>query len=241
MLFLTDHDSVSGFPEAQQAAQGSGTAVYCGIEINTSQSDQVHILGYGFDQTNPAFLSRLEEFRERRVQRVRKIVANLNAHGLPVSFEDVKTASHETLGRPHVADALRRKGLVRSRQEAFNRFLVRGKPGYVDPMGPTPEEAIALIRGAGGFAVLAHPETVKGVQDELPRWIEQGLEGLETYYGAHSPSAINRFAALASQYGLISTGGSDFHGPESGRDKALGVEVPEAVFERFLERFRSCN
>lgn len=232
---------MSGFPEAEAAALDLKLKVYCGIEINTSQKDQVHILGYGFDWRDGGFIASLEEFRRRRVLRIGRIVENLQKHGLNISFEDVQATSHETLGRPHVADALRRKGIVQSRQEAFNRFLIRGKPGYVEPVGPSPLEAIEVIRNAGGFASLAHPETVKDVASELPLWISKGLEGLEVYYGAHSPSAINKFKAIAESHGLLATGGSDFHGPGSGREKALGVEVPEDVFERFMARLAQCN
>ena len=109
VLFLTDHDSVSGFPEALEAGRAAGLDVRCGIEINTAYKDSVHILGYGLDWTSPAFLARLAEFRERRTTRIRRIVENLRALGFPIDFADVQAASHETLGRPHVADALRRK------------------------------------------------------------------------------------------------------------------------------------
>lgn len=241
LLFLTDHDSVTGFPEAETAAREKGVSVRCGIEINTCQADQVHILGYGLRWRDPAFVLRLEEFRSRREKRARLIVEKLQGLGLDIRFSDVQAASHETLGRPHVADALRRKKIVHSRQEAFNRYLMGGKPGYVPPMGPTPEEAITLIRDAGGFSSLAHPESVKDLGGDLPRWVEMGLGGLEVYYAAHGPSAREKFTQLAARYGLVATGGSDFHGPGSGRDFPLGVEIPDEVFAVFLERLDRCN
>lgn len=240
ILFLTDHDSVSGFPEALEAARGTGVDLRCGIEINTSQSDSVHILGYGLRWQDPAFAGRLAEFRERRTVRVRRIVENLRKHGLDISFEEVQGASHETLGRPHVADALRKKGIVGSRQEAFNRFLVRGKPGYADPMGPTPAEAIGLIREAGGFASLAHPQTVKNAAG-LAEWAALGLEGLEVYYASHKEGEVKRFGDIARHHGLLATGGSDYHGPGSGRDGPMGVDVPEEVYEKFMERLARCG
>lgn len=206
----------------------------CGIEINSVHSN-VHILGYGFRFDDAAFLERLEEFRRRRTVRVGRIVENLRAAGLDLAYEDVVGASHQTLGRPHVADALIRKGIVRSRQEAFNRFLVRGKPGFVESMGPTPEEAISLIRAAGGFASLAHPETL-GSTRTLESLKAAGLEGLEAYYGAHTPSDVVRSLRAAEALGLLPTGGSDYHGPGSGREKALGVEVPEEAFAAFEDR-----
>lgn len=240
LLVLTDHDSVSGFPEAEAAGKDSGMTVRCGIEINTSQSDRVHILGYGLDWRGEAFAARLAQFRARRAQRIERIVENLRRHGLDILLEEVQAASHETLGRPHVADALKRKGIVRSRQEAFNRFLSPGKPGYAESMGPTPEEAITLIREAGGFASIAHPQTLRGTA-EIGGWVQSGLEGLEVYYGAHGPADIKRFSDIAAHHGLIPTGGSDFHGPGSGRQESLGVEIPDEAFGRFAERLSRCS
>lgn len=236
---MTDHDSVSGYPEAESAAREAGLDLRCGIEINTIYRDNVHVLGYGFRWNDAAFRGRLEEFRRRRRQRVERIVENLRKLGLEISFEDVAAAAHEAIGRPHVADALRRKGIVGSRQEAFNRFLAKGKPGYVDSMGPTPEEAITMIRDAGGFSSLAHPETMS---DESPirGWMALGLEGVEAYYSTHTPSQVAYYLRLAETHGMLVTGGTDFHGPGSGRDKPLGVEVPDAVFGRFTERLARC-
>lgn len=245
IFFLTDHDNVAGFPEARKAGQKSGLAVHCGVEINTSAIDQIHILGYGIDWQNPDFLSQLEEFRARRRLRAQRIVERLQAHGIAITLEDVAAAAHGNdpaapLGRPHVADALRSKGLVRNREDAFKRFLTRGKPGYVEPMGPSPEEAIALIRNAGGFSSLAHPETVSSVTEKLAHLKAKGLEGLEVYYGANGPAPRGRWENMAKTHGLLPTGGSDFHGPETGRDRLLGVEVPSGVLESFLERLKNC-
>lgn len=182
----------------------------------------------------------MAEFRGRRVERIRRIVEKLNQAGIELSFEEVQADSRETLGRPHVADALRRKGIVRSRQEAFRRFLLKDKPGYVASMGPMVEEAIGLIREAGGFCSVAHPETLAD-KGELARWAGMGLEGIEVYYSSHSPSEILAYGQLARQYGLLATGGTDFHGPGSGRDQALGVEVPEEIYGAFVERLAKCS
>lgn len=211
----------------------------CGIEINTVYKDNLHILGYGIRWQDAVFSQRLEQFRARRLLRIERIVENLRKHGLDISLEEVKGFSRETLGRPHVADALRRKGIVHSRQEAFNRFLIRGKPGYVESMGPSPQEAIALIKEAGGFCSLAHPQTV-GDPSGIAQWVKCGIEGLEVYYSTHKPSEIVRYSDQARGLGLIATGGTDFHGPNSGRDQPLGVDVPDDVFDRFMERLAKC-
>ena len=240
LAFLTDHDTVSGFPEARDAALEKGLDLRCGIEINTIHKDNVHILGYGIRWDAPAFAAQLEVFRGRRETRVARIVEKLRALGLNIAVEDVIAEGKQTLGRPHVADALKRKGFVSNRQEAFNRFLAKGKPGYVESAGPTPEEAIALIREAGGFCSLAHPETLAD-ETLLPGWIALGLEGIEAYYSTHRPTQTAYYLKLAAELGLMTTGGTDFHGPGSGREKPLGVDVPDEVFDRFVERLSRCS
>ncbi len=240
MMILTDHDTVSGFPEAREAGEAISFDVRCGIEINTNRSDQVHILGYGIDWREPAFAAQLKDFRGRRAVRVGKMVSLLQGQGLDISVEDVKAGSTESLGRPHVADALRRKGIVKNRKTAFSRYLMPGKPGYVPSMGPTPVEAIRLVRSVGGFAVLAHPQTLSD-WDDFDAWLKEGLEGLEAYYGAHSPSVINKYVDMAREHGLLVTGGSDFHMPQSSRETYLGVKLPEEVCAVFMERLQKCS
>ena len=240
LLVLTDHDTVSGFEEAAAATAGSSLDVRCGIEINTRLGDSVHVLGYGIRWRDPGLLGRLAQFRERRLERIRMIAENLSRQGVAISFDEVRGESRETLGRPHVADALIRKGIVRSRQEAFNRYLMRGRPAYVEPMGPSVEEAFALIREMGGFASLAHPQTVKDLSP-LKEWAGLGLEGLEVHYAGHTPAERKRYSDIARSLGLLATGGSDFHGPGSGRDGQLGVDMPEEDYVRFMERLSRCG
>lgn len=240
LLVLSDHDSVSGFPEAQAAALGRAVDLRCGVEINTRYGENVHVLGYGMRWQDPGFAARLADLRERRVQRLHRILEKLQGLGMALSYEEVRGGAPETLGRAHVADALRRKGLVASRAEAFRRLLAHGRPAYVESLGPTPEEAIAWIREAGGFAALAHPGAVAQPSD-IETWIRAGLEGLEVYYGAHTPSDVARYQEWAQRWGLLATGGSDYHGRSSGRDGPLGVEVPEDVPARFIERLSRCG
>jgi predicted metal-dependent phosphoesterase TrpH len=240
LLALSDHDSVSGFVEAQAAAQGRRLDLRCGVEINTSHGENVHILGYGIRWQDPRLLAALVDFRERRLRRLRRMLEKLGALGVELSYEDVRAGAPESLGRGHVADALRRKGVVSSRAEAFRRFLAQGRPAYVESLGPSVEEAIALIRGSGGFAVVAHPGTVAD-KEEIEAWTTAGLEGIEAYYAGHSPSDIIRFQNLADRFGLVVTGGSDYHGRGSGREGPMGVEVPEEVGRCFLERLARCS
>ena len=240
MLILSDHDSVSGFPEAAAAAQGRTLDLRCGVEINTRHGENVHILGYGIRWQDEGLLAALSEFRERRQRRARLILENLARLGIGLDFADLRGEGPGSVGRAHVAEALRRKGVVSNRAEAFRRFLAQGKPAYVESLGPSVEEAIALIREAGGFAVLAHPGTVADLEI-LGRWVAAGLEGLEVYYLGHSPSATVRFQDLADRLGLIATGGSDYHGRGSGRAGPMGVEVSPEVHRCFLERLSRCG
>ena len=239
LAFLTDHDSVSGYPEALEASKTDGVDLRCGIEINTIHADNVHILGYGFRWQDAQFAAKLAEFRKRREVRVARIVEQIQKLGVAIDMAEVVAQGHQTLGRPHVADALRKKGIVGSRAEAFNRFLAKGKPGYVESAGPTPEEAIALIREAGGFCSLAHPETVRD-ESLIAGWKALGLEGIEAYYSTHRGTQTVHYLKLAQDIGLLTTGGTDFHGPGSGREKPLGVDVPDDVFDRFIERLSRC-
>lgn len=235
ILVLTDHDSVAGFPEARDEASRSGLRIGCGIEINTREPEQVHILGYGIDPGSPILAERLADYRERREQRAILIVERLRRRGIEITIEEVRGTSRETLGRPHVADALRRKKIVHSRGEAFERYLSPGAAAYVEPMGPGVEEAIDTIRRAGGWASLAHPLTIPKSAD-IGAWVELGLEGLEAHYSTHTRPQIGRLVELANRYGLHATGGSDYHGPGTGRDVPGGVAFSDEEFAKFEGR-----
>lgn len=240
LLALSDHDSVSGFSEAQAAAQGRPLDLRCGVEINTRHGENVHILGYGIRWQDSGLLAALAEFRERRLRRLEGMLEKLGALGVELTCEEVRGDCRETLGRAHVADALKRKGVVPTRAEAFRRFLAQGRPAYVESLGPSVAEAIALIRAAGGFAAVAHPGTVADKED-IEAWVQSGLEGIEVYYAGHSPSDIIRFQDLADRFDLVVTGGSDYHGRGSGREGPMGVEVPEEIGRSFLRRLARCG
>jgi len=240
LLTLTDHDSISGGPDLFAAAKAEGLDVRLGIEINCAgegAADRVHILGYGIDPASPGFAERLSEFRERRTVRSKMIVEKIRALGIAIEFADVRAGAFETLGRPHVADALRRIGAVKSRKEAFDRFLIKGKPGYVESMGPSPAEAIALIRDARGTACLAHPQTA-GKENELDDLFRSGLQGIEVLYAGHTPSQVRNYGDWALAKGILAVGGSDFHGPGTGREEILGVDYSDAAAGPVLETLK---
>ena len=218
-MALTDHDTVAGLAEAREEAAGQGVAFLGGLEISAElQPGTMHILGYGFDEGSAHLLERLEYVRRARRERNPKIIANLNGLGFEIRLEEVAAkAGGEVLGRPHFAQVMLDKGYVESTQEAFDKYLAKGKPAYMDKERLSPGESVNVIRSAGGVAVLAHPLQLKARSDEefealIGGLVDAGLQGMECYYRNHTPEVTRNFLLLAKRFGLIPTGGSDFHG-----------------------------
>lgn len=233
LFALTDHDSVEGVEEAGREAVSLGMAFVSGVEISTREHDHLHILGYHVDVHNAALRAFLEEHRNNRRERVRKSVEALAEAGVPITFAGVCALAGNILSRAHIADFLRSRGLANSRQLAFTRFLVPGRPGYVPPQGASFDEAVSVIRGAGGLAVLAHPGAVRECWD-FPRWVASGLGGIEAYYATHTVSLTRELLELADRYKLVVTAGSDYHGPKSGRSKNTGLALADEDCELML-------
>ncbi|OGR43434.1 MAG: hypothetical protein A2X28_00885 [Elusimicrobia bacterium GWA2_56_46] len=199
------------------------------MELSTRLHDNLHVLGYGLNLKDPVFLARLEDFRGRRLERIKIIIGLLKGQGFEVSFEELDTITDRTYGRPHIAELMKRKGFVKTRQKAFEKYIAYGKPAYSPPRGPDMEEAIKTIKEAGGIAVLAHPGVVYNVL-ELGKWKEMGLDGIEAFYPAHTNVLIREFLEMAKKHGLLVTAGTDFHGPGSGRGEMFGFEYHEEFF-----------
>ncbi len=233
---LTDHDVTGGWAEMGPALKREGIAYCYGVEISTRLHENLHILGYGIDPEDPVLAARLAEFRGRRTARIKKILDLLRGLGIGIAFEELPVPEGRTVGRPHVADLMRRRGLVNSRSQAFRRYLAPGAPAYVAPNGPSVEEAIRAVREAGGRAVLAHPGVVAKVLD-LPAWKEAGLGGIEAFYPAHTGAATREFLSLAARHGLFVTAGIDYHGPGSERDKMTGFEYSDEYFSEVKKAF----
>lgn len=229
-IAITDHDTVAAIPEALQRAQNYSTlTVIPGVEINTDvPGDEVHILGYYLDYQNQELENSLRRMRSSRQDRARKMIDLLSGLGKPVDWDRVqKIAGKGSIGRPHVAEALVEKGYVTTIKEAFDRFIGRNGPAYVEREKMLPEEAVILIRKAGGLAVLAHPKTLKNVEEMLSRLISVGLVGMEAHYGNYEGAEKKKLERMAERYGLIPTGGSDFHGFDSADETEIGgVNVP---------------
>ncbi len=220
-LALTDHDTLSGVPDAIRTSGARDIRVISGIEMSAAHDPgTLHILGY-FPSFPPRMEQSLEGLQRSRRERIPRIVDRLRGLGMELCLEDVqREAGCSQPGRPHVARAMLKKGLVGSFDEAFDTYLRSGRPAYVPKERMEWEQVIALIRGHGGMAVLAHPCTLDLDAAELhsfaARLRDAGLAGMEVWYPDHDPGMASLYADMAADLGLLATGGSDFHGIDPG-------------------------
>jgi hypothetical protein len=233
VLALTDHDSTEGIAEARAAAVAHpGMTIVPGIEINCDvDGGEIHVLGYYVDYEAPWFQEFCRAQRAERRERVHRMVARLGELGMAIEADEVFALVKEgSAGRPHVAQVMVNRGYVKSVREAFDRFLAAGKPGNVPRQKLTPEDAVRLIRKAGGVPVFAHPGLAK--RDEMiPRLVAAGLMGIECFYPEHLPGQTAGYADTCKRLGLVATGGSDFHGPRVRAAKLGSPSIPLAVWE----------
>jgi predicted metal-dependent phosphoesterase TrpH len=231
-IALTDHDTMDGVAEAVAAADQVGIRVVPGVELSATQDDrEIHLLGLHI-QRPAAIDESLRAFRERRHERAIQIVAKLNELGVSVSFDDVLArAGGAALGRPHLARVLIEGGWARDSRDAFDRYLGNGRPAYVPKHRLSMGDAIALVHAGGGLAVLAHPGA-EGRRDVIERFVALGLDGVEVRHPGHSAEDMNRLGALVDFFGLVRSGGSDWHGANEG-PRVLGVmRVPASWLEQ---------
>lgn len=218
VVAVTDHDTTDGLAEAAEAGGRLGVEVVPGVEFSAEyERTSVHVLCYWMDVANPELQTELSRLRDDRFRRGEMMVDKLRDLGFDVSFERVQEiAGGGNIVRPHVAQAMVEAGIVGSEEEAFERWIADGRPAHVPKHALDPLEALALIRGASGLCVLAHPG-MWGDQTEVPlelieRMAEAGMAGLEVDHTDHDPEQRARYRALADRLGLIPTGGSDCHG-----------------------------
>lgn len=233
---LTDHDTTDGVEKARKASEEHRILFTAGVEISTREHDHLHFTGYNLNVADPAFQQFLAENRKNRENRIRQIIRQLQNAGVDLTEEEVFSRASNTVSRAHVADALKAKKIVPSRQEGFRRYLVQGQAGYVPSAGVTALEAIRLIKKAGGIAVIAHPGIVSEHWN-FPAWTEAGLDGIEVFYPAHTFSLKQDLLDIARKYGLIATAGSDYHGPKSGRTTSPTMDIPQSHYDKILRKF----
>jgi predicted metal-dependent phosphoesterase TrpH len=249
LLAVTDHDTTDGVAGALVRAAGTPLEVWPGVEISTDvPQTEVHMLGYFVDPTNPQFQEILGRLRDSRVWRAEQMVTKLTGLGMPITFARVcQIAGTGTIGRPHVAQALLEAGFVATIKDAFDRYLSRNGPAYVERFKLTPEEAVQLIQQAGGMPVLAHPMYINPGQEagfDLNSFVhglrEVGLVGMECYYGDFAPESVRSLVRIAREFDLIPTGGSDFHGRGDYATELGDREIPPESIER-MRAWRAAN
>lgn len=218
-IALTDHDCTFGVPELMEAARTEPIEAVPGVEISVDvKKGTFHLLGYYMDCGDTHLEAVLERIRSGREVRNQEIFEKLRSHlNLDIEWSEVlDIAGDGVVGRPHFAEVLIRRGVVRNKPEAFARYLAKGKPMYVDRYRLSPADAINAIRGAGGVAVLAHPRTLDLQGKRLEAYVSElkdlGLQGMEVFYSEHSDDVMRDLLALSRRLELIATGGSDFHG-----------------------------
>lgn len=216
-LALTDHDRLEGIGPARRAAESLGIELVAGCELSCQHQATMHLLVYFVEPGSGPIQDELLRLQKGRDRRNVMLAERLSRLGLPVSLAEMQQeAGGEGVGRPHVAAILVRKGVVGSVAEAFDRWLAKGRPAYVEKDRLHPEEAIRLARASGGVAVLAHPLSLGLAKDQMLAVLRDlasiGLGGVEAFYGRYSPSERGDIVAMATAAGLAVTGGSDFHG-----------------------------
>lgn len=245
-LAITDHDTVRGLAQGRAAAAQSGIEFVGGVEISADyQPGTMHILGYCLDEESLALKRTLDDLQRAREERNPRIANRLQELGLDVDYDEVeRLAAGKVVGRPHFARILVVRGYAASIQDAFDRFLAKGAAAYIEKKRLSPRDSIALIRDAGGVAVLAHPYQLKLSPGETDALIGElaamGLDGIEAIYSRHSEQERKSYCEMAARYNLLVTGGSDFHGsykPDISIVRGLGdLEVPYHLLEEVKAR-----
>ena len=236
-LALSDHDTVEGCTRMAAACRAEGIEFIPATELTAEcEGHELHLLGYCIETTNPRLLVELARFQEVRQNRIREMVARIQEHNVPLQEEAVfALANCRSPGRPHVARALVKGGFCHNLDEAFDRFLRKGKPAWVPKFKMSTADAIALIHQAGGVAVLAHPG-LNRCDDLIPALAEAGLDGLECFHTKHAAAEAEHYLRLAAQMRLLVTGGSDCHGLSKGRPLIGGVKLPYRYVEILKQR-----
>ena len=236
IISITDHDSVDGIAASIEEGEKSYVEVIPGIEISTTvDTGEIHILGYFIDYEDEYFVKNLKRIQEIRLKRMSVMVDKLNRLMIDIDLNElIEYAASSSIGRLHLAHFLKKKGIVGSAYEAFDRYIGSGKPAYEKMNALSPEEGIELISNAGGIPVLSHPGLTRR-DDLIDEMIHAGLRGLEVYHSGHSEEDTNRYFQMTRDKGLLVTGGSDCHG-EKKLNMLMGrIKLPIQFVDRLKE------
>ena len=233
---ITDHDTLDGIKRISELPEN--IFFIPGVEISAEFPKTLHILGYGIDLSHEELNSTLTELQEFRKNRNEKMLKNMEKFGFYITMKElIEEAKGEIVGRPHFANLMVKKGYVKTYQEAFDKYLKKGAPLYMDKKRLEPEKAIELIHKAGGIAVMAHPYQTKLEGKDLEELIKKlksyGLDGIEVYYSQHTKEMIEEYNYYAKKYDLVKTAGSDFHGKNKPHIN-LGMEINYNELHPFL-------
>lgn len=231
-ISITDHDSVNAFEDALVYGKEIGVEVIPGVEISTDLEDkEIHLLGYFINTGNDELTKYLSFFREERFHRAKRIVNKLRNMGLKISIDDVlDRAKNSSIGRPHIANTMSEMGLVRTFNEAFEKYIGDYGPAYERKIHVSPHSALKLINEAGGLSFLAHPGFIN--ESILLNFIKSGIDGIEVTHPQHSSSQVRFYRGIVNQYCLLESGGSDYHGGEKRDEGNLGKYViTQACFD----------
>lgn len=238
-LALTDHDTIDGLVAARSAGERLGVRVIAAVELSAFLDDhEVHLLALHLSRLDP-LEKRLRELRACRYSRGQRIVEKLNTLGIPITFDEVlEQSAGGAVGRPHVARALMARGVVHDFREAFTRYLGGNGAAFVPKDRLSLEDAISIAHEAGALAIWAHPGDT-GRRDRLEPLIAAGLDGIEIRHPSHSREDVKRLEALCEFFGLVPSGGSDWHGAEEGPRQLGSMNVPLEWLERQDDRVAS--
>lgn len=251
-IALTDHDTIGGCAEGLRTAQEVGIDFICGIEISCEfpRPGTMHLLGYGVEPHSPVLKELTRRLIEGRTTRNEKMVSLMRSEGIDVTLEELLAeAKGGTVGRPHLAAILVRKGYCGTVQEAFDRYLGQGGKFYQDKETTSSRQAIEMVHQSGGIAVLAHPVQLRRENDAaleivIKTLVDQGLDGLEVIHSDHDDRMVGVLGAIARKYGLVPTGGSDFHGrskPNISLGWAGGRRIGRDMYEGVVSRIARCR
>jgi 3',5'-nucleoside bisphosphate phosphatase len=236
-IALTDHDTVEGCADTAKACAAVNMEFIPGTELTAEHNDiELHVLGYFLDIGNKKLLTEIAKYQAVRQDRIHQMVARINELGIPLQVESVfALANCKSPGRPHVARAMVKAGLIGSLDEAFERFLKKNRPAWVPKQKVSALEAIELIHQAGGLAVMAHPGLNRS-DDMIPALVEAGLDGIECFHTKHSTAMSERYMEIADKHRLLITGGSDCHGFSKGKPIIGTVRFPYNHVEKMKAR-----